>query len=789
MAQVGAYTREDGAVRFRDPEGNLTWIAPDKTQNAVGLGYAPVTPDEHFAAERQAELENSPVAATAAAIGRGATLGLSDIALTESGLVSHETLQGLKEAHPVKSAIAEVGGAIAPAVLTGGATALESGSLAAGKAVTEALGGRLLGKVAGKVVESGVRGAAMGGVFGAGQGVSEGALAGEWLDPATIAKRALEGAAIGTAFDVGFMGVGAALGGAGKLAGKALSWGKVEAKEAVAARRLSQLELLDDVQRSQAGLVDIAREAQDWGMARKNLLARQASGFLSPEETAQLASIEGRISALKTSAKELQAQIEGKVETVRAGTVTTTERQSIVENIARRLEGTSAIPEIAPLASTVEARAKRIAAVIEEGGGLTPEMRLGIARDSLEAELARENVLNVAIGATRSEQRGLLGSLAAGPADDLSNGYRAALDEAREVSRRRVTLLRREIRDSRAAQGEFDGIHMQAQGIAPSMTVSERASAGKVTTTTTTRTTTPIIERTPVTMNAQRLAETRFELPKQLLEDLSQKQTRGVLEEFVAWRSAGAIAGMALGGWPGAFIGGAIGLKPVQEAIRSQLAKSGVMFGGLLKYVAPSKRILTAGIVDLSIDEAAKAQAQALDQTNDPSAITADFGAGYLRSGMEPTAAQRLSEMRGAQALALRNAAQRLDPLSPASRASFARTMRAVQAPQAIGARIKDGTVSDEDLSVLKTIDPETYGIVQSAAKKVLQSNGKELDSKGRDLLQRVVGETVAVARRNAAARQIAFKTSGSGQPTKMTGPNAGAMQTSGQSAAATLGG
>ena len=66
----------------------------------------------------------SSVAATALALGRGVTFGLSDRAIEGMGFVTNEELEKLKEHNPYLSGGAELVGAIAPAFLSGGLGAL-----------------------------------------------------------------------------------------------------------------------------------------------------------------------------------------------------------------------------------------------------------------------------------------------------------------------------------------------------------------------------------------------------------------------------------------------------------------------------------------------------------------------------------------------------------------------------------------------------------------------------------------------------------------------------------------
>lgn len=123
---------------------------------------------------------------------RAATLGGSDVALTKSGLVSPETLSGLKEANPKATFAGNLIGGGALTSLTGGLAAPIEAGIGAG--------------VLGSAVGFGAEGAA----FGVGNVISDHALG----DPNLSAQKVLADVGLGAIF-------GAALGaGAGALKGK-----------------------------------------------------------------------------------------------------------------------------------------------------------------------------------------------------------------------------------------------------------------------------------------------------------------------------------------------------------------------------------------------------------------------------------------------------------------------------------------------------------------------------------------------------------------------------------------
>src|SRR5574340_1121147 len=89
-----------------NPDGEFGYL-PEWTAAAKIQGYRLATPEEVGEAQLQAQYGDLPGQLTAglAAGARAATLGLSDQALTKTGLVAPETLKGLEEANPVASGV------------------------------------------------------------------------------------------------------------------------------------------------------------------------------------------------------------------------------------------------------------------------------------------------------------------------------------------------------------------------------------------------------------------------------------------------------------------------------------------------------------------------------------------------------------------------------------------------------------------------------------------------------------------------------------------------------------
>lgn len=223
------------------PEGQVGFVPIEQFEEAAGSGWRVASDVEVEKARLQAEYGDQVLAAGAAGLARGATFGLSDLALTETGAIDAETLRGLKEANPGASTAGELAGAVAPMLLTGGGSAAVTGASAASRAAgaagqvarvagaiprgTAALGraaeagtagilGSRAGTLLGKATSMAAGGAVEGAVIGAGQAVSTAALDDAELTAeqliAGAGHGALLGAAAGGAFGAVTRGVEAA---------------------------------------------------------------------------------------------------------------------------------------------------------------------------------------------------------------------------------------------------------------------------------------------------------------------------------------------------------------------------------------------------------------------------------------------------------------------------------------------------------------------------------------------------------------------------------------------------
>lgn len=140
----GRFKPLDSKLRVR--KGTQTGsVDSHNLSQSIAEGWALI--DDADAQRLRVKREESGIAGAAIGtvenVASGLTLGLSDLALTESGLVDPERMAARSEALGDFATVAQVAGALAPALVTGGASAGASGaSLAARGASLAARGGR-----------------------------------------------------------------------------------------------------------------------------------------------------------------------------------------------------------------------------------------------------------------------------------------------------------------------------------------------------------------------------------------------------------------------------------------------------------------------------------------------------------------------------------------------------------------------------------------------------------------------------------------------------------------------
>jgi hypothetical protein len=275
IASGDAFTKGDKVTVRNHRTGEIGTIDPGDLAHSDH--YSVLSDDELAAEANHAKYGTLGQQALTGVEGlaRGATAGLSDVATT--AILGDEYRKGAKARqteNPIAATGSEIAGAIAPALLTGGASAEAEGAAAAGEAATEGAGllgraaeyapsnliaraGSAVGKgVAGIVGESSesmltrmaqraaaaaASGAVEGGLYGAGQAASTAALDGT---PIT-AEKVLSGLGHGALYGGGIGALGGAASGLGSSAFERLVGGSEGLREGAAS--LAQKSALDAV--------------------------------------------------------------------------------------------------------------------------------------------------------------------------------------------------------------------------------------------------------------------------------------------------------------------------------------------------------------------------------------------------------------------------------------------------------------------------------------------------------------------------------------------------------------
>jgi hypothetical protein len=227
---------KEGRVQLRDAQGGAFSVPKDELHQALSGGDLRLeTPDEFH--ERSVRTERSTIGQQALTVGegalRGATFGAGTVVANELG--GDEYRQAAVEraaTNPRAYAAGEIGGAFAPALLTGGESTLASVARASptalvgrlGAATSEAVGGvaarvglggeGLLASAARAGLRGGAAGAVEGAAYGLGSSAADASLEGvDWT-----ADRALAGLESGALYGAPF---GAAAGTGGVVLGRA----------------------------------------------------------------------------------------------------------------------------------------------------------------------------------------------------------------------------------------------------------------------------------------------------------------------------------------------------------------------------------------------------------------------------------------------------------------------------------------------------------------------------------------------------------------------------------------
>jgi hypothetical protein len=134
VAKGQAFFKKGARVYAQNPNGDLVTVS---AEDATKPGYTVLSGDQvrrEYNRKKYGKDAGDVALAGVAGAARGLTLGASDAILSEvGGDDTRRALQGLREANPIASGVGEVAGAVAPVLLSGGASAGASGaSLAKG---------------------------------------------------------------------------------------------------------------------------------------------------------------------------------------------------------------------------------------------------------------------------------------------------------------------------------------------------------------------------------------------------------------------------------------------------------------------------------------------------------------------------------------------------------------------------------------------------------------------------------------------------------------------------------
>lgn len=192
---------------FEDDSGNKYDVPAFEFDKAIQSGWK----YRDAATKKNEELEKKYGDQTVKALLygglRGATLGLSDVALAKTGMVAEEELKEIKDRNEVASTLGDVGGTILPAVLSGGTGAVariaaKTPAALASKAALSA-GGKVAGKLATQsaakqaIARSATAGAVEGFLVGEGQLISEAAIGDAEFNAESMLAYGGTGAALG----------------------------------------------------------------------------------------------------------------------------------------------------------------------------------------------------------------------------------------------------------------------------------------------------------------------------------------------------------------------------------------------------------------------------------------------------------------------------------------------------------------------------------------------------------------------------------------------------------------
>lgn len=220
-----------GKVVLRAPSGTIYDVDEKAASDLELKGYSRLSTEEIKQADLENEYKDSPMLAGAAGAARGASFGLSDLAIGAFG--GSEDLRALKEQNPTASTVGEIAGGIGSLALPGAGLV---GAASKVGASTAKLAGSTSASLVQRAAAKGLGSAAEGALYGAGQTVTEAVLG----DPSKAAENlvgniglsALLGGGLGVAMEAGSPVLKAGLGKVGEVAKNVLPGAKATVDEA-----------------------------------------------------------------------------------------------------------------------------------------------------------------------------------------------------------------------------------------------------------------------------------------------------------------------------------------------------------------------------------------------------------------------------------------------------------------------------------------------------------------------------------------------------------------------------
>lgn len=234
LVQSGKVSLPNKEFEFESPEGEKYAVPAKGFLEAVKQGWKYRDNSIKREEDLQAKYGDSTAKALLYGGARGLTFGLSDPLLTATGIETPEALSEIKKRNSEASIGAEVVGAVAPALFSGGTSVAASiaGKTAPGLAakIATRAGSRAAQNITSKVAQSavnlGIGGAVEGSLVGVGQTISEAALGDAEFNAESLLSNVGTGAMVGGVF-------GGAIGAGSEYISKATKFGKKQIQEKI----------------------------------------------------------------------------------------------------------------------------------------------------------------------------------------------------------------------------------------------------------------------------------------------------------------------------------------------------------------------------------------------------------------------------------------------------------------------------------------------------------------------------------------------------------------------------